>query len=131
MAELSAPDARLDEAAAVARTLIDGDDLNWLEVALERCKRERQRHLDMPPHLEAKGFRINAERDAGEVIADEKGVVGRQHAFVVNGKRGFELRRPDGLLDQRTFPRVAHEGPVAIGEPQSRGVRRERAPSVQ
>jgi hypothetical protein len=85
----------------------------------------------MPPDLEAKGFRINAERDAGEVISDEKGVVRRQHAFIVNGERGFELRRPDGLLDQRTFPRVAHEGPVAIGEPQSRAFRRERSPPIK
>ena len=59
MAKLSAGDARLEEAAAIARTLVDGDDLHRLEVALQLYKRERQRRLDMAPQLEAKGFWVD------------------------------------------------------------------------
>src|SRR5262249_13060173 len=90
VAELAAGDARLEEPAAVARALVDRDDLGRRH-RLELLERQRQRLGDLATDLEPEAVRIDLLRDAGEVVADEERVVGRDRSLVEHAERRLEL----------------------------------------
>ena len=115
VAELAAGDARIEEAAAVARALVDRDDLDGLELRpqLGHADRERLAHriaADLDDVLVA----IDRGRQAGVVIAHEERVVGRDHAFVEDFERRLELRWPRGQHDQRSLLRKRDEIAMAV-----------------
>jgi hypothetical protein len=103
--ELSAGDARLEESAAVPRALVDRvvlDRIHFLQIGDRKRQRCRDPALDGYPV----GVGIDARRNTGQVIADEKRVVWRDYAFVEHVERRLELRRPFGDDDQRSLLRI-------------------------
>jgi hypothetical protein len=119
VAELAARDARLEEPAAVARALVDRDDLGRRHRP-ELGERQRQRLCDLAADLEPEAVRIDLLRDAGEVVADEERVAGRDRSLVEHAERRLELRRALGEPDHRPLLRVLDQRPLAVRERQGR-----------
>ena len=71
------------------------------------------------------------ERDVGEVIAHEEGVVRRDDAFVEDGERRFQLGRPARQPDHGTLLRIFDEWPLAVLERQGDRIERQRAEGAE
>jgi hypothetical protein len=118
MAELPARNARRDKAAAVARALVDRDNLADGKIAAQTFERQLQRGFHMSTNRQAKGPRVDLGRQAGEMIAHEKRVIGREQSVVEHAERGFQLRRAAGQQDHRPLLRKLHQASFAIGKGQ-------------
>ncbi len=101
---LATGDAGLEQAARVARTLIDGGELDARQIQ-HVFEREAERPLDVAPHGEPKRGGVDALGDHGPVPAHEEAVVGGEHALVEHLERRFQQRRTRALQDHRTLLR--------------------------
>src|SRR5471030_1574536 len=81
IAELAAGDAGVGKSAAIARALIDGNEVDRLELP-EVFQRKLERMIDLAFDLEGKFIRIDIKRYARQMIADEKSVVRRNRSVV-------------------------------------------------
>ena len=128
--ELPAGDARLEQAAAVARALVDRDHLDRLELRAQLGHRQLERlarrvAADLDDVLVA----VDRGRDAGVVIAHEERVVGRDEAVVEDLERRLELRRTRGQHDQRPLLGVGHQVAPAVDHRQIESLPPGRRPS--
>jgi len=125
IAQLAAGDARIEKSAAIARALIDRDELDRGKL-LDFLQRQLERTIDLALDLQREFIRVDVERYIRQMIANEKSIVRRNYAVVENGKRRLELRRPAGQADHRTLLRILHQRPFAVIEGQRDAVERER-----
>jgi len=100
VAQLPAGDAGLEEAAAVARALVDCGDLDRRQL-LDVGQRDVHGLVDLAPDLHRERAGVDFQGHAGEVVADEEGVVRRDGALIEDLERGLELRRPRREADHR------------------------------
>ncbi len=124
VAQLAAGDPRIGKSAAVARALVDGNELHRGKLS-QFLQRQRQRTVDLAFDRKAKLVGINIERQIRQMIADEKSVVRRDRAVVEDRERRFELRRTAGEADHRALLRIFYQRAFAVVEGKRHGVERE------
>jgi hypothetical protein len=122
---MAAGDPGIGKSAAVARALIDGHQFDRLELP-DILQRQFQRTIDLALDLEGEFIRIDIERHAGQMIADEKGIVRRDRAVIEDRKWHLKLRRPAGQADHRPLLRIFHQRPFAVVERHRHRIERER-----
>jgi len=120
IAELTAGHPRVEEAAAVARTLVDRDEFDRRQLP-DLPQRQLELAIDLALDCKHKLIRIEIVGNVGEVVADEKGVVRRDRAFIENRERRLKLRRAAGQADHRPLLRISHERALAVIEWQRHG----------
>src|SRR6266481_5076725 len=123
--QLTAGHAWIGKAAAVARALIDGDELDRGKLPYF-LQRQLDWAVDFALDLQRELIRIDVERHIRQMIADEKSVVRRNRAVIENRKWRLELRRPAGQADHRALLGIFHQRPFAVVDGQGHGVERER-----
>src|SRR5262249_55272686 len=110
VAPLAPQHARREAAAAVARALIDGDDLRSRELRPELVQRELEGTIHATVHLEPPRGHVYAGGYREDVIAHEERVVRRDGTVeVLHGR--FELRGSRGQQDEIGLLRIADEWP--------------------
>jgi hypothetical protein len=118
-------DARVEKAAAVARTLVDRDDLHRGHLA-QVVQRQFERRVDDARYPQPVGARIDRGRDAAPVIAHEECVVRRDRPLAEDGERRLQLRRPAGQQQHRPLLREGDQLALAVLEAELDQLRRRR-----
>jgi len=103
--------------------LVDRDDLLHRKIAFQIGEGQRERRTHMSTDRQAIGRRVDLIGQAGQMIAHEEGVVGRQHALAEHRKGRFQLGRTLGQADHRPFLGIAHQRTFAIVERQADAAR--------
>ncbi len=117
--ELPAGHARVEQRAAVAGALVDGDEFDRLELRAQVGHRQVERLArGVAADLDHVLVGVDRRRDAGVVIADEERVVGRDQAVVEDLERRLELGRPRGQHDQRALLGEGDEIAMPVGHRQ-------------
>ena|SRR5207302_6998602 len=98
MLPLATWNARLEKTTRIARTLIDGDDGNWLELRSKIVHTELQRLPDLAADIEPKCTKIHGSRDPFEVPPNEESFVWREILSKIV-ERSFQLWRSVGEQD--------------------------------
>ena len=115
VAHLAAGNARSEETAAVAGTLVDRNDFNLLELRFQFGEGKLDGLADGTFDFEAERFDIDRRRrNNREMVTHEEGVVGSEDALVENGKGSLDLRWPARVADQQAFLRVSDERTFAV-----------------
>ncbi|MCY1298837.1 hypothetical protein D9M70_483410 [compost metagenome] len=70
----------------------------------------------MAAHAQPVRVQVHRQRDIGQVVAHEEGVVGRDRSFVERGEGRFQVRRAGADAHQRALARIAHQRARAVGE---------------
>src|SRR5258708_15198438 len=108
MLPLTAWNPSLEKTARIARTLIDGDDGNWVEPRSKIVHTELQRLPDVAADIEPKCTKIDGSRDPFEVPPNEESFVRREVLSKIV-ERSFQLWRPVGEQDHLCFFRESNE----------------------
>ena len=122
VAELAAVGARLEEAAAVARALVCGDQTDRFTQLLERVERQVEWRIHQARDLQAEFLCLDVGGNAAPVVAHEERIVRRDQSLVEHLEGRLQLRWAAGLQNQRALLRERDHFAFAIRKRQRDGL---------